>query len=137
MTMKKLTTILALAALSAIASASSSIENIRENCQIVMLKSKNCRVAADSRNYPSGGTTLVSPFGRISNDEISEFIATGYSLGPDGKFSMCALAEKKCLQGMDTQGCKYARAQWRSTPPILASVWERVYAWVSSLSSGT
>jgi hypothetical protein len=130
--MKKLATILTLTALSAIASASSPIDAMFQNCQKVM-EPGVCRVALDVRDYPVGGTTLISGIGRVSNSSILKLRNTRLDMEPDGKtFTMCALARQVCTDDWNSDDCKVVRGSWKQTPPTVASVWERVYAFLSS-----
>jgi hypothetical protein len=134
--LKKLTTILALAALSAIASASSPIDNMTANCQEVMKKGA-CRVAADERDYPVGGMTLISGVGRVSNASYLKIRNARTDMEADGEtFTMCAMIKVVCVAygspEWNSDDCKVVRGSWKQTPPTVASLWERVYAWVSS-----
>lgn len=114
MTMKKTLTILALAALSAIASASSPIDNMAANCQEVMDRGV-CRVALDVRDYPAGGKTLISGIGRVSNEAIIKLRDTRTDKQPDGTFTMCALAKQVCMADWNSDDCKVVRGSWKQT----------------------
>jgi hypothetical protein len=128
--MKRTLTILALAALSAIASASSPIDAMFQNCQEVMDRGV-CRVALDVRDYPAGGKTLISGIGRVSNESIIKLRDTRTDKQPDGTFTMCALAKQVCTDDWNSDDCKVVRGSWKQTPVVQASLFERVYAWFS------